>query len=368
MKVQRPILDDGWAKKAKSQSHLPTLILVSGFLGSGKTTLLLSASSYLRSIGVRVGVIVNDQGGQLVDTRLMAAAGLATEEIIGGCFCCRFSGFLASVEKRVSLGSRVILAEPVGSCTDLLATIVEPIKRFHRHRFRLAPLTVLVDPGRAADLLGPCSDPDFAFLFQKQLTEAHQVWFSKADLYRSFPEIPGVRTRTLSARTGEGVAEWLEEVLCGEAVVGRFLEIDYQRYAEAEAALGWLNWQVELYLWKALTPAEVVGPMLEELDQTLTQAGVTIAHLKVFCQAETGFIRASICRNGEAPSVDGMLDASSALEHEILLNLRALASPDLLERVVTKVISNLPGQPQFRHRESFRPPAPKPEYQFTQTH
>ena len=41
--------------------------------------------------GKRVGLITNDQAGGLVDTRLLRGQGFATEEIAGGCFCCRFN-------------------------------------------------------------------------------------------------------------------------------------------------------------------------------------------------------------------------------------------------------------------------------------
>jgi G3E family GTPase len=151
------------------------LILVGGFLGAGKTTLLLAAGAWLRASGVRVGVITNDQGSELVDTRLVAAAGLETEEIAGGCFCCRFSEFLRSAERLLARAPQVILAEPVGSCTDLSATVVQPILRFYPDRFRLAPLTVLVDPIRARELLRPDADPHMAYLFRMQLAEADTV-------------------------------------------------------------------------------------------------------------------------------------------------------------------------------------------------
>ena len=56
----------------------PTLVLVGGFLGAGKTTLLLAAGQRLRRMGKRVGIITNDQGGELVDTRFARAAGFDT--------------------------------------------------------------------------------------------------------------------------------------------------------------------------------------------------------------------------------------------------------------------------------------------------
>ncbi len=240
---------------------LSHLILVGGFLGAGKTTLLLAAGARLRAMGRRAGVILNDQGEELVDTRLAQAAGFAAEEITGGCFCCRFSDFITAVQRFQSASApEFILTEPVGSCTDLSATILQPIKRFYGDRFRLAPLTVLVDPARARELLGPNADPLAAYLFRQQIAEADIVRYSKADLHQSFPPLAGISARPLSAHTGAGIVEWLDEVLSGEVRAGeRLLDIDYARYAEAEAALGWLNWHGELRTARPLTPAAIAG-------------------------------------------------------------------------------------------------------------
>jgi len=222
---------------------------------------------------------------------------------------------------------------------------------------------VLVDPGRAQELLAPDADPHLAYLFRNQLAEADLVCFSKADLYTDFPELPSGFALRLSGTTGRGVSEWLHEVLAGSRIPGsRLLEVDYQRYAEAEAALGWLNWQATLRLRRPLSPPSVVGPLLDELDQALSQAGVQIAHLKVFDQASTGWIKASLCRNGEEPFVDGALDASPAQRHELLLNLRACAAPELLEAIIKRATGRLPGKTTVVHFEFFRPAPPAPEH------
>ncbi|HZT32600.1 MAG TPA: GTP-binding protein [Bryobacteraceae bacterium] len=332
----------------------PTLVLVGGFLGAGKTSLLLAAATRLRAAGRRVAIVTNDQGGELVDTRLFAAAGFATEEITAGCFCCRFSEFLRSAERLLAAAPHVILAEPVGSCADLSATILQPIKMFYGDRFRLAPLTVLVDPARERALEGP----HVAYLFRKQLAEADLVRYTKADLYPGLPH-------SLSARTGQGVAEWLAEVLEGALPAGsRLLRIDYRRYAEAEAALGWLNWEAGLSLRRALTPAAVAGPLLDALDRALTAESVSIAHLKLFAQTRTGCLKAGICRNGDPPEVEGALDAAPARRHRLVLNLRAGGPPELLRALVDRAAAGLPGSLQVRHVEAFRPAPPTPEHRF----
>lgn len=345
----------------------PVIALVGGFLGAGKTTLLLEAAARLKKAGQRVTLITNDQGGALVDTRLAGESGVDTEEIVGGCFCCRFSDLIASADRLSAHNPDVIFAEPVGSCIDIAATVLHPIKRLLNDRYRLAPFTVLVDPDRAAELLSPNADPHLAYLFTNQLFEADLVCFSKAELHTGFPELPCGFALRLSAQTGQGVSAWLQEILAGTLVPGSRLlrDVDYQQYAKAEAALGWLNWHAHLELAEPLSPAQVVGPLIDELDQMLSSRGIQIAHLKVFDAAHSGYIKASVCRNGQEPVVHGALDASPDRLHDVLLNLRACAAPDLLEDVVRRATDRLPGEKTVVHFESFRPAPPRPEHRIS---
>ena len=341
----------------------PTIVFVGGFLGSGKTTLLVQAAALLRDSGIRAALITNDQGGALVDTHLAQAAGSQTEEVTGGCFCCRMSELIAAADRLRAFDPDVILAEPVGSCIDVSATVLQPIRQFFGDRYRLAPFTVLVDPLRAKDMLSPEADPYLSYLFFNQIAEADLVCYNKADVAESFPELPAGYAMRLSARTGQGVKEWLAEVLAGGTAGGKRLsEVDYTYYAEAEAALGWLNWQADLELGQALSPAQVVGPFLDDLERRLTQSGIAIAHLKILAKAATGTIKASLCRNGDEPTVDGDLTASPGTRHELLLNLRAMGSPDDLRAILRQASAILPGSIVERHLESFRPSPPKPEY------
>jgi len=342
----------------------PLIVVAGGFLGAGKTTLFLRAAAMLERSGYRVALITNDQGSELVDTRLAGTATPNTEEVAGGCFCCRFSDFLEAAGRLGEYEPDIILAEPVGSCIDIVATVLRPLAEYYRDRYRLAPFTVLVEPQRARELLAPDADPHLAYLFTNQLAEADLVCFTRADVCVEFPELPSGFAFRLSGTTGEGVAEWLAEVLDRGRLSGArpLLDVDYGRYAAAEAALGWMNWRATLVLDDALSPAQVAGPFLDRLDEALSREGIAIAHLKVFDQAATGHIRASLCRNKEEPMVDGMLDASPAREHDLVLNLRACGSPEQLQAALQEATRQLPGGATVLHFECFRPAPPRPQH------
>jgi len=342
----------------------PTLVLVGGFLGAGKTTLLLRAARLLHDRGMRAAIITNDQGGALVDTRTATAAGFDAGEIAGACFCCRFGEFIAAAQSLLAVRPDVIFAEPVGSCMDLSATVLQPLKQLYGGQFRLAPFSVLVDPRQAAEFDLPEADPQLLYLFQNQIAEADLVLYTKSDLKTQPPATPR-EARLISALTGEGVAAWLDEILNGRLSAGNhLLDIDYARYAAAEAALGWLNWEGELRLDTALTPASVVGPLLERLDAELTRAGARIAHLKIFDRAPSGYIRAGICRNGDEPSVEGDLLASPARRHELVVNLRARALPAVLEDALVRATADLPATLRVLRHQCFQPSPPVPEHRF----
>lgn len=343
-----------------SQDHQnvrPWIVLVGGFLGAGKTTLILKAAKVLESRNIRCAAILNDQSEELVDTTQAELRGINAREVTGGCFCCRLSDLRNAISDLRGHAPEVIFAEPVGSCTDLIATVLNPLlEEFDLCRVGL--FTVLVDPSRAEAMQQAGADADMQFLWRKQLQEADIVCMTKADLY----EIPGIFVRHMSAKTEQGVAEWLDEILSASMAAGAHtLDIDYERYARAEAALAWLNLSMKATLPVAASPALLAGPFLEAVDQALTSEGIPIVHLKLIDRAQTGWIKAAICANGEEPAIEGDLDASPATHHELLLNLRAASAPEDVRAIIEREVGALPAEISDMKLTCFSPAAPKPE-------
>jgi hypothetical protein len=306
----------------------PVVAVVGGFLGAGKTTLILKAARILQARGTRVAAVLNDQGDDLVDTELARRGGVPADEVRGGCFCCRFPDLVEALERLGAAGPEVIFAEAVGSCTDIVATTLRPLMRDYGPQYRVAPLTVLVHEQP--------DDPELRFLFERQVAEADLVIDRSVDV--------------------EG---WLETVLAGGVQAGtRSIEVDYARYAEAEAALGWLNARATVRPRPAVAPAMIVGPLVDDLDRALTAAGIRIVHLKAMAQCESGYIKAALTGNGREPDVEGSLDASPAAEHEVLLNIRALGAPERLREIVEAAFANVTATDLAL--QAFRPAAPVP--------
>jgi hypothetical protein len=208
-------------------------------------------------------------------------------------------------------------------------------------------------------------DADREYLFRHQMAEADLLCVTKRDRYAEAPALLVPVDFWLSAQTGEEVEAWLEEALAARRVVGaKLLEVEYGRYAEAEAALGWLNFHANLELQEAASPAALVGPILDRLDRMFTNAGAAIAHLKVFDRTATGFLKATICANGDEPRPEGDLMADPTRKHELAINVRAVADPVELQRIVERALDDVKGSVTIRHLRAFRPPPPQPEQRF----
>src|SRR5437879_5303517 len=161
-------------------------IMIGGFLGAGKTTALARLARHYQNQGKRIGLVTNDQAENLVDTMSLRSQGFAVEEVPGACFCCRFDELVGKVEQlQADQRPDVILAEPVGSCTDLVATVVQPLKDLYGSRFDVAPYAVLFKPSHGLKILrndkGAGFSPKAAYIFRKQLEEADAILINRID-------------------------------------------------------------------------------------------------------------------------------------------------------------------------------------------
>jgi G3E family GTPase len=359
-------------------------VMIGGFLGAGKTTAMLRLAERLASRGVRVGLITNDQSTGLVDTALLGSHGFDVEEITGGCFCCRFGSLLEAAE-RLSTETRpdVFLAEPVGSCTDLTATVSYPLRRIYGDAFTVAPLSVLVDPLRALRVLGLEPGRPFSskvlYVYGKQLEEAEFLVINKVDLLpadRLSRLRDGLRERNpraeifaVSARQGIGLEAWFERIERDELGTATPPDIDYDTYAEGEALLGWLNATVRLDADTAFDGNRLLRDLAADIRVRL--AGVEIAHLKAVLSPDEDGADIAVLNLTHS---DGVAEMSHTLAEplsagELVLNLRAEGDPERLQAAVEQALAPavLRGaRARLEHLERFRPARPVPVHRMAE--
>jgi len=341
-------------------------LMVGGFLGAGKTTTIGKLAAHYVAQGKNVALVTNDQAYNLVDTETLRAQGFHVGEVPGACFCCKFDDLMTTVDT-LSEDSipDIVIAEPVGSCTDLVATVIGPMKALFGDRFETGPLVVLLKPSHGKKILagGPSRgfSPKAEYIFLKQLEEADSIAINKVDRMSDDDQ-------QMSAREGVGFDDMITAIESDPIARTGMMEMDYVTYAEGEAELGWLNCQVQASSnseSEKFSLDETVLAFVRDIGIELVKTGAEIAHLKVLGQTlENSSIANLVSSDGVAElSLASEINTNSA---ELLVNARVAADPETLESIVKTVAAELqqalPIQFSIGAMQSFRPGKPEPTH------
>ncbi len=348
--------------------------------------------------------MTNDQADLLVDTAVAQDGGAAdrVRQISGGCFCCKADDLVAKLhELQEAVKPDVLIAEPVGSCTDLMATVILPLQQIYREKFLMAPMSVVVDavrmfaawfPAKGKKVARFSSDVDYIFL--KQLEEAEIVVLNKIDLLTAAQRaklreqmFPYTKKPLLevSTQTGEGLDAWFTQLMTKTSAPGKLMEVDYERYAAGEALMGWYNAALSLHTTRnPINGNKLLTQLAEEIMKDLEGEGVELAHFKMSLKTPelptriqasakapgnggTGYLGVvNVVRNGQKPTLSRRL-SGPVVAGEFLVNLRAEGAPEILEAVVGRHLDKARAAVRFVWREkcAFRPGRPVPVHRVT---
>jgi Ni2+-binding GTPase involved in maturation of urease and hydrogenase len=367
-----------WTKPRELTARKPVrVIMINGFLGAGKTTAMAALARCFAGRGLKTAFVTNDQAASLVDSASLRSFGSPVGEVAGGCFCCRFSDLVDSIRAVLESEPDVVLCESVGSCTDLAATVINPLRLFYREILTLAPFTVVADPQRAKECVLGEAEPTFpeevAYIYRKQLEEADLIALGKVDtiptdeavrIGRSLDQRFGRPVLRCSPLRGDGIADWADRLLSAAPSGSHLLaDIDYDTYARGEAALGWLNMTVEVTGAPTFEPLSLAREVIEEMRSSCA-GSAEIAHLKVAIGSGAGYTRANLAGTDLLADVQG--EGSALSEGTMIVNARIAMDPGSLreaaERALQSAASRSRATAAVTAIRSFRPGYPRPPY------
>lgn len=356
------------------------LHIVGGFLGSGKTTAITNASKLLMLHGKKVAVVTNDQGKYLVDTSFIGSNDIPTAEVTNGCFCCNFNSLSDQLELlEHTIHPDCIFAESVGSCTDLVATVLKPLQLLKKELFDELTFSVFVDSRLLLDyLLGkklPFSD-EIGYIFEKQIEEADLLIINKIDLLSA--EDTEILLGLVNAQFDrkilicqsslnfQHIQNWLTALENLPARRRDSLDIDYQIYGKGEADLAWLDEEINIHTADQSAWVRAIQ-FIESMVDQIKQKQIAIGHLKFLLKGETFSHKISFTTIPEE-NWKNKLHSLLISDVQLMVNSRIKTSPEVARAIVRRGVETISGSGVIVHEsqeQAFQPGFPDPTHRIS---
>ena len=188
--------------------------------------------------------------------RFLNASGIPALEVTGGCICCNLDDFEERIaEITTKFNPQVLFAESVGSCADLVATVIKPLSDYHKTSAQPASLSVFTDSRMLLRYLRGMELPfseGIIYIFEKQIEEASLLIANKIDLLTSEDaqdliqlaehRYPDKLIRPQNSLVSAEVAEWLSLIQSFNHYPPQVsLDISYDLYAKGEGRFAWVD-------------------------------------------------------------------------------------------------------------------------------
>ena len=171
---------------------------------------------------------------------------------------------------------------------------------------------------------------------------------------------------TVSAKEDRGMEDWLDVLLSDRPGANTVLrQIDYDRYARAEAALGWLNGAVGVSTTEAFNAGEFLIRLAETIRDALRKRKAGIGHLKFVMTSGGKSMWANLTHlNGKPTASD--INLGKIKKGTLIVNARVQQEPEELEAIVLDSIDRTGSafgvQKEIIDLQCFSPAYPAPPY------
>lgn len=355
------------------------LFLIGGFLGSGKTTAIINACRYLIKNNVRLAVITNDQGEQQVDSAFVKSFSIASAEVGNGCFCCNYDQLNEHIRSfSQSINPDIVFAESVGSCTDLIATVVKPFAMAMPDSpvvisvFADASLLLAFFEGRASFI-----NENVRYIYKKQLEEADVLVINKADLV-TVDQLSIIENVLLSGYASKiilyqdshdenNIRRWIETLNEFHQPSQRSsLEIDYDLYGDGEAQLAWLDKSITIIVPQQ-NAIQITNEIMLHICNYIRQRDFVTGHLKFFIEAPGWQRKISVTTLSSFS--DFLPEQERVGQIRMLINARVQTEPSVLKDLVNDTLKQMVRKYgciiMVEKWSAFKPGYPKPTYRIS---
>jgi G3E family GTPase len=325
-------------------------VILGGYLGAGKTTLATALARRLSSEnGLSVAVITNDQGEVLVDTEFVRNAGFDVRSVTGGCFCSDLPQFIKHARGLVDMERPdVIIVEPIGTSTNIISSVILPIRSICPGEFSIAPLLVVFDGTRVTELLTKGQGFGLGggrLIPRSQVSEAEIILVSKLDLINDggvdeavghlHEEVPDADVIAYSSNTGENISRIIDVIMSNHESAKIHEAEDGRLFATERADLGWYNANVVIDVKERLDTHAFITAIMRNVSESFDSD--RIAHVKVLVESESMAAKMSLV--GSSLQIDGIRGGRYMTgKGKVVMNARIMGTPQELRKALSMSI------------------------------
>ncbi|MDH7508627.1 MAG: GTP-binding protein [Methanomassiliicoccales archaeon] len=327
------------------------IAIIGGFLGAGKSSMAMAVGKFLmEKENALVAVITNDQGNVLVDTEFMRSGGFDVEEIRGGCFCVNFEEFVRDAQ-RLAFTKRpdLIIAESIGTATNLLAAVISPLKELYPQDFEIAPLFVVVDCQATYESLNRKEDSSTlaSLIPVQQIKEAEIIVLSKCDLVEGgqldavIEYIKNLNQEAMiipySFITKMNVERIAELMISEKKSTKKPLEVDQRIFAREKAMLGWCNYSAEVRADERVDARTFLIEIMKGIAEHFESN--SLAHVKAILSSTRSTMKLSLV--GDRLRIDDLRGERFFIgEGKLVINARVCSTPEELKKSITTSVKS----------------------------
>lgn len=336
--------------------------LVGGFTGSGKTTAIANARRILAEENMITAVYSDKEEeyfladcpkNNISDFSDSAdSGGEAFAKVTGGCFCCNYTQLDTEIEKlKKKSNQSVLFADYGGTCTNLISTLLKPLRDYKGPEIELANFSTFIDAKLLLFYLRGQRVPlsvESKFSWDKHLEEAEILIINKTDLLQADDpkDLKRLANEAFSSKQilfqnshdMDSVADWLK------LISTPYLTANIDTSDSGSSA--WLDEEIQI-ITEDDSALKVAYGFMRQLSNSLVQRGLPIEHLKFM-----------LFDDNQALKLDHtqFLNDSNAIPAEykksnkadLLINARVQTSPDELRKFLFGILN------QFKSNEGIK--------------
>ena len=332
--------------------------LVGGYSGSGKTTAINNACKILKDKNITTSILKDDQVAYVVDNRPAQKFGIPFAKVTGGCSCCNYNqlDFQINLLKKASDPS-VIFAEYSGTCSNLIESLLNPLRDRKDAEIELANFSTFAD---ANLLLMYTQGPDMPlsvenkYIWEKHIHESEILVVTKIDLLADneletlksliknrFPLKTVIYQNSLNE---DSIENWIE-------IISKPQLNQNEINVAGESVLALLDEEIE-FITTDHSAVQLACDFMSKLADDIVQKMLPIEHLQYYLSFNGKSTKLSYATLPDK-NIPGSITSEKSNSVDLLINARVHTTPEELRKILFELLKQFKSLEGVTLREKF---------------